>query len=132
MADGDFHKVAREAAGVVYTPQRLARAMVEALGDAPQARWLDPCVGKGAFLAELAKLGVPRDRIVALDIRSRAEPSDALAQTARRVDFLNWVAGNQSEFDRIVANPPYIPLSRLGRSRRRSVRSPPRRRRAGR
>ena len=30
--------------------------------------WLDPCIGDGALVAEMAELGVERDRILALDI----------------------------------------------------------------
>lgn len=105
-------------AGVVYTPPALARAMVAALGDAPAARWLDPCVGKGVFLAALGEHGVGPERITALDVRARPEGNDSLGQTRRGVDFLSWVQDKSGQFDRVIANPPYIPLSKLGRMRR--------------
>lgn len=81
--------------------------------DQPRAAWLDPCVGSGAFVAALAASGVPRRRITALDVDSRPSQHDRLAQTLRGVDFIRWASNSKARFDRVVLNPPYVPLTRL-------------------
>ena len=86
--------------------------MVEAIGDTPSATWLDPCVGEGAFLNALAEKGVPASRIRALDLEPTRPHSDRLARTLRPQEFLLWSARTKETFSRIVANPPYIALSR--------------------
>lgn len=97
----------------VFTPDVLAEAIVRTLDDAPRIRWLEPCVGKGAFLLALAKLGVSSKRIVGLDLSEVSEPADSLAQVRRGTEFLRWAIMADMRFDRIVANPPYIGLSKL-------------------
>ena len=99
--------------GTVYTPDALAFAMARALGDTPHAAWLDPCVGHGAFPRGLHRLGVPRARIAALDLDPRDVEADKLAQLVRGVDFVDWSEHTRLRFDRIIANPPYVPLARL-------------------
>lgn len=105
---------------VVYTPDDLAKAMVVAIGDDGRARWLDPCVGDGAFVEQLAALfSVPKERITAFDINSNPSPHKRdLARTQWREDFIKW-AGEQGAgmlFDRIILNPPYVALSKLNES----------------
>lgn len=95
--------------------------MVGAIPDSPGASWLDPCVGDGAFVTALAAAGVPARRITAVDLLPRPSPSDALARTRRGVDFVRWAADAPARFDRVVLNPPYIPLSRLGHNGVRSA-----------
>jgi hypothetical protein len=97
----------------VFTPQPLAAAMVQAAGDQPKAEWLDPCVGDGAFVAEMAHLGVPPARIQALDISLIPAYRDSLARTLRGVDFIEWATHNPESADRVVMNPPYVALNRL-------------------
>jgi len=99
----------------VYTPAVLAQAMVRALGDGPDARWLEPCVGKGAFLRALARQRVDVGRIVGLDLCRSSEPTDIHAVVRRGIDFLRWAASTTERFDRVVANPPYIALSKVPR-----------------
>ena len=101
--------------GTVYTPDALAAAMVRAVGDARSAAWLDPCVGEGAFVRAMSSMGVPKKRIVAIDLDPRPSPSDALAETVRGADFVSWSQGTPARFDRVVANPPYVALNRLDR-----------------
>lgn len=98
---------------VVYTPRSLADAMVKAIGDEPGAEWLDPCAGKGVFLEALSVLGVPRNRIRSLDAASDPEPQDQLGRSIRPQEFLSWSLETNERFSRIVANPPYVALSRL-------------------
>ena len=99
--------------GTVYTPDRLAGAMTRALGDTKDAAWLDPCVGRGAFPSALRELGVPRSRITALDLDPRAADADRLARLVRGTDFIEWSEHTRMRFDRVILNPPYVPLSRL-------------------
>ena len=97
----------------VYTPSVLADAVVQALGDFSDAKWLEPCVGKGAFLQSLAKHGVEAKRIIGTDLASTPEPTDRLGRVRRSTEFLEWSMKTTHRFDRIVANPPFIALSGL-------------------
>lgn len=99
--------------GTVYTPERLARAMARAIGDEAHAAWLDPCVGHGAFPRALSELGVPRARITALDLDPRQADADGLARLVRGTDFVDWSEHTRLRFDRVILNPPYVPLARL-------------------
>lgn len=100
------------------TSGSLASAMVRALGDAPQAKWLEPSHGDGAFLSALATMGVPRRRIWAVDLHRRGRPHDAFAQTQRGMDFLQLQWQGPRQFDRIIGNPPYLAIERLAGSLR--------------
>lgn len=97
----------------VYTPQSLADALVAALRDTPTARWLEPCVGKGALLEAISRGGIEKQRIVGLDLAKRPESNDSLGRVRRSTEFLAWAARTTSRFDRIIANPPYISLRKL-------------------
>jgi tRNA G10 N-methylase Trm11 len=48
----------------VFTPPELAAAMVAAARGSPSGSWLDPCIGDGAFVAEMAKQSIAADRIL--------------------------------------------------------------------
>ena len=97
----------------VYTPRELAAAMVCAARGTRNAIWLDPCVGDGAFVREMALLGVPSDRIRAVDIAPESRESDALAMTTRGADFLEWSSHRGELVDHVVMNPPYVALNRV-------------------
>ncbi|WP_185868058.1 Eco57I restriction-modification methylase domain-containing protein [Variovorax sp. DXTD-1] len=101
------------ASSTVYTPQALAHAMVEAANDGQRCVWLDPCLGDGAFVAEMAALGIAKDHILALDISVKSSQKDAMALTERGVDFIAWAKGHASSVDRVVMNPPYVGLSKI-------------------
>lgn len=102
----------------VYTPDPLARGITGALADAPSAMWLEPSHGGGAFLQAIANLGVPPDRIRAVDLDRTECAADGLARTVRGVDFLSWSLRTTERFDRVVGNPPYLAISQLPRSLR--------------
>jgi len=98
--------------GTVYTPEQLAKALVVALLPEADQTWLDPCVGAGAFLQALERK-VPLESITALDLETRVSMSDTLARVERGRDFLEWAQETPESFDRIVANPPYVALSKV-------------------
>lgn len=98
---------------VVQTPMPLADAMVCALGNKGSEVWLEPCVGNGALLGALSRIGVKRDYIIGLDIDAKVQPNDRFGTISRGVEFLQWSHAADQRFDKIVANPPYIALERL-------------------
>jgi adenine-specific DNA-methyltransferase len=97
----------------VYTPPELAYNMASALGDEPGSVWLEPSFGRGSFLRGLSRLGVSRDRVIAVDIDGETCEEDNLATTLRGIDFLSWSRSHERAFDRIIGNPPYVALERL-------------------
>jgi hypothetical protein len=76
----------------VYTPPLLADAMVRAVGPLRDDYWLDPCMGPGAFIAPLRQHGIPRDRIVGIDIDTSVGKEDGAATIVRGIDFFQWCA----------------------------------------
>lgn len=108
----------------VATPQNLADAMVQRLGDAPTLQWLEPSFGTGVFITSLNVIGVAPDRIRAIDLDRQPMSQDARAAALRGVDFLDWAKITDERFDRIVANPPYVPIRALSRSAQRKALSP--------
>jgi adenine-specific DNA-methyltransferase len=100
----------------VSTPPDLAEAMVRALGDATGATWLEPAHGNGAFVEAVARFGVGKKRITAIDLDKRPAAADRLATTIRGVDFLQWAKETDRRFDRIVGNPPFISIAQLSSS----------------
>ncbi len=107
----------------MYTPSDLAEAIVHALGDEPQASWLEPSHGTGVFVEAIARLGVRKARIVAVDLDPTTSAADSLATTLRGVDFLRWASETERRFDRIVGNPPFISIKRLPPSLQKSAAS---------
>lgn len=97
----------------VYTPTELAAAMVAAARGKPHALWLDPCVGDGAFLAQMAAQGIEATQISAIDIAPGSSAVDQSARTVRGVDFLEWSADHRASVDHVVMNPPYVALGRV-------------------
>lgn len=102
----------------VATPATIADAMVQALGDGPALQWLEPCVGGGALVKAMRRAGVCKQRIRGVDLNPVADAGDALANVMRGVEFLSWAAKTSERFDRVVANPPYIPLARAPQAAR--------------
>lgn len=98
---------------IVYTPDPVAEAIVDALLPANGARWLEPSVGAGVFLRALARRAVAPKSIVALDLARPSQPSDVLATTTRPTEFLSWAHKTTDRFDRILGNPPYVAVRSL-------------------
>lgn len=107
----------------VYTPEEVAEAMVRAIGDEPRRTWLEPSHGTGVFVEALARMGVERSRLVAVDLDRKVAAADKLATTFRGVDFLCWATETDRRFDRIVGNPPFVSISDLPSSLQRSAES---------
>lgn len=97
----------------VNTPPDLANAIVQALNDGPDLSWLEPSHGSGVFVEAISRVGVPKRRIVAVDLDPVGTPADRVATTIRRVDFLKWANETNRRFDRIVGNPPFVSIKRL-------------------
>ncbi|WP_396127202.1 Eco57I restriction-modification methylase domain-containing protein [Edaphobacter bradus] len=87
--------------------------MVQALNPIGDEIWLDPCIGPGAFVRILRLRGVPRQRIVGIDIDPVSSREDSSATTIRGVDFFDWSRSAKGRFSRIIANPPYVAIRRL-------------------
>lgn len=104
----------RAALGQFFTPPAIAEFMAAALGSYDSV--LDPAVGGGVLLraarASSARFGLDIDPdAVALARASLGHNSGAIAQG----DFLDersWPFGS-SQFDAIIANPPYLRHHRL-------------------
>lgn len=105
----------------VPTPKDLAEAIVNALGPDSNLTWLEPSHGSGVFVEAISQLGVPKRRIVAVDLDPVQSPADNLATTIRRVDFLKWANETRRRFDRIVGNPPFVSIKRLKVSLRKTA-----------
>ena len=97
----------------VYTPPRLAGAMVDAIDPTADDIWLDPCIGPGAFIGPLRERGVPKTRIFGIDIDPLAGAEDSAATTIRGTDFFQWCGTTKHRFTKIVANPPYVAVRKL-------------------
>lgn len=110
--------------GFVLTPRETVDAMVELLfrGRSPRAdsTVLDPGCGTGAFIdgvirwCERRQLALPRITGVELDPRHlptlRAKFEQQRAVRLEPVDFL---ANGRMEYDYIIGNPPYVPITAL-------------------
>jgi len=101
--------------------------MAHVLEPRPREQFLEPCIGSGALVRALARKGVPAARIRALDLDRAVRDSDGYATVIRGTDFLYWATHTSERFNKIIANPPYLALSRLGgklRENARQVRNP--------
>jgi len=87
----------------------------------PDADWLEPSCGEGAFLIAISALGVERERVTGVDLVAAHSAADAYARVIRSTDFLGWSEGREASFDRIVGNPPFARLSLLEPQLRRAA-----------
>jgi adenine-specific DNA-methyltransferase len=106
---GRYHQSGKveKTLGAVYTPPRVAAALVRWAVRSPTDRVLDPSCGEGVFLAaartRLADLGARRPNCVGVDI----DPKAAAISGAICCDFFDWVR-TAPKFDAVVGNPPFI------------------------
>jgi adenine-specific DNA-methyltransferase len=87
--------------------------MVQAMEPNLHDYWLEPCMGPGAFIAPLRKKGIPKERIVGIDIDPLSGAEDKAATTVRGGDCFRWCASTEQRFTKIVANPPYVAIRKL-------------------
>jgi len=94
--------------GAVYTPPRVATALVRWAVRSPDDKVLDPACGEGVFLASarthLANLGSKYPTCLGVDI----DPQAASASLAICSDFFEWAKNCSTRFDAIVGNPPFV------------------------
>lgn len=86
--------------------------MARLLPDTPTSKWLEPCVGEGVFLDALASAGVAANRITAVELDTHTGLTSKCWKYLPGTDFLGWSSDTKRRFDRIIGNPPYLPLHR--------------------
>jgi len=92
--------------------------MVDAIVNGMDQRWLEPSCGKGSFIQAINSLGVPRDRIIGVDLDIRKSSEDRCGRVSRGIDFLTWSMTRKGRFDCVAGNPPYIAIRTLPESLR--------------
>ncbi len=98
---------AKKVLGAVYTPPRVAAALVRWAVRSRHDKVLDPSCGDGVFLTEVRKhfisMGNTKPVCIGVDI----DPQAAAASNAICKDFFEW-ASAAPKFDAVVGNPPFI------------------------
>ena len=115
------HSIDRRRNGAYYTPEELARVLVEWAIDGEIGRLLDPSCGEGVFLKTavdtLERLGAPRPTAYVYGVDIDARCTDELRETrdvrgchSITSDFLSIVPSEMKgvPFRAIVGNPPYV------------------------
>lgn len=107
------NEAAAKVLGAVYTPPRVAAALVRWAVRSPSDRVLDPSCGDGIFLTaartHLADLGNRHPVCLGVDI----DPQAAAASGGVCSDFFEWAQfptlfESALTYDAIVGNPPYV------------------------
>jgi len=98
---------AEKTRGSVYTPPRIAAALVRWAVRSASNHVLDPACGDGVFLAagrtRLADLGSRNPYCNGVDI----DPTAAAASGGVCDDFFRWVR-SAPQYDAVVGNPPFV------------------------
>ncbi len=97
----------------VYTPPRLAEAMVRVLLTTGVQDWLEPCCGQGVFLRAVTRCGGTHGNILGIDLDMESARADRLGRVLRGVDFLEWSREEPRLFDCVVGNPPFVSIKTL-------------------
>lgn len=87
-----------------FTPQGLAKTLVEAADIKRGMRVLEPSMGDGAIAREILAIGGRVDGYE-LDARLAEECNDGLGGGCACADFLSVTP--EAEYDRVVMNPPF-------------------------
>lgn len=106
-----------KALGQYFTPDEIAREMVQMIGKTKSASILEPSAGKGAFLRALVEHGYENLTAIELD---RTLPNES-QQDIEYCDFLKWNA--PCAYDVIIGNPPYVRWKNLPPDVRADLRS---------
>ena len=100
--------------GMATTPDRLADALIRAVGPTGARSWLDPSVGSGQLIGAAIRAGVPTGAIMAIDLQTRLPKLEDLGVNCLLgTDFLRWAQQTERRFDRVIANPPFVRISKL-------------------
>lgn len=90
--------------GVFYTPDQVAKALVQWVVRSETDRLLDPSCGDGRFLTVHGNsVGVERDRKAAALARERAPRAEVY-----EADFFTWAESTRERFECAAGNPPFI------------------------
>ena len=93
----------------VYTPSRLARAMVEVVNEQDRVqRWLEPSCGRNAFIKAIRDLNIPRAKIVGVDLDVRQSKLDCLGMVSRGKDFFHGRKDAQKDLIVSLATLPML------------------------
>ncbi|MCA2431024.1 SAM-dependent methyltransferase [Rhizobium leguminosarum] len=96
--------VSGKAAGQFFTPESVARSLVQWVVRSPSDVLIDPSCGDGALLVHHPQSrGIEQDPYSAWVARERV-PSAAIDCT----DFFTWAADTRERFDCAAGNPPFI------------------------
>lgn len=102
------------AKGMADTPELLADAAIRAIGLEGASSWLDPSAGSGQLVEAALRAGVSADAMLAIDLQAYLPTLERLAVESQvGIDFLQWAQHTERRFDRLIANPPFVPLHEL-------------------
>lgn len=116
--------------GTYYTPKNLASFMVEHVFSALPSKSvtvLEPSCGDGVFIEELSKRIPKKAFITAIDIDGEAVKNVESKEYKRNItvnvtksDYLKWCSNNDTKYDLVIGNPPYISKHNLSKEQRNS------------
>ena len=100
--------------GMAYTPTVLADIAVRLMDVEGAQSWLDPSAGSGQLVRSILRTGTSPRCILAVDLQTDLPQLQSLGtECLLGTDFLAWAQQTKRRFDRVIANPPYVPLSEL-------------------
>ena len=100
--------------GMADTPELLADAAVRVVGLSGATSWLDPCAGSGQLIEAALRAGVSHKAVLAVDLQTHLPALDRLGvESLLGTDFIRWAHETDRRFDRVIANPPFVRLSKL-------------------
>ena len=100
--------------GMADTPDMLADAAVRAIGVSGATSWLEPCAGSGQIIEAVLRAGVSPNAVFAVDLQTQLPALDRLGvESLPGTDFISWAHETDRRFDRVIANPPFVRLSKL-------------------
>lgn len=100
--------------GMADTPDLLGDALIQAVDTDGACTWLDPSAGSGQLVRAALRAGVDCKSILAVDLQTRLPTLTKLGvESLLGTDFLTWAQETDRQFDRVVANPPFVRLREL-------------------
>lgn len=118
--------------GTYYTPNNLASFMVEHVLDVLPSKnltILEPSCGDGVFIEALNGSISKKAVITAMDIDGNAikkvhsiKNNRNIKVNAFKCDYLKWCSRNDTKYDLVIGNPPYISKNNLNKEQRNTCR----------